>query len=388
MALLGNTKAISLTLLDGVIGNLNPKTTNVYTLGTNSLKWNNVYATTFTGALSGNASTATKLATPRTINGTNFDGSAAITTTTWGTARNIYISDSDGSNTGVAVSVNGGANATLKLPATIKATLNGNAATASKLATARNLGVALGSTTAVTFDGSANQTSIPVSGTLPIAHGGTGATTAAGARENLGCDSTYLKLAGGTMNGTAKISWENSGSWGSSSATFPLKRGGLYWSGTSDWIDLFAEETSSDNFNLIIDMGDDASPSLILRNRGTNKITLNPGSSTITATTFSGNLTGNATTATKFNTSRTITLTGDTTGSGSGDGSSGWSIATTLKNSGATAGSYGQSAAATLAHSGKFKVPYITVNAKGIVTSISEKEITLPSSGNTDTNVS
>jgi hypothetical protein len=61
MATLGNTKAISLTLLDGVIGDLNPKTTNVYTLGTSSLKWNNIYATTFTGALSGNASTATAL---------------------------------------------------------------------------------------------------------------------------------------------------------------------------------------------------------------------------------------------------------------------------------------------------------------------------------------
>lgn len=59
MAILGDTKAISLTLLDGVIGNLNPKTTDVYTLGTSSLKWNNIYSTTFTGALSGNASTAT-----------------------------------------------------------------------------------------------------------------------------------------------------------------------------------------------------------------------------------------------------------------------------------------------------------------------------------------
>jgi hypothetical protein len=38
-----------------------------------------VTATTFTGALTGNASTATTLATPRAINGVNFDGSAAIT---------------------------------------------------------------------------------------------------------------------------------------------------------------------------------------------------------------------------------------------------------------------------------------------------------------------
>lgn len=85
------------------------------------------------GNLEGNAATATKLQTPRAINGTNFDGSTAITTTNWGTARNIYIQDSDGSNTGTAVSVNGGANATLKLPATIKATLSGNADSAYRL---------------------------------------------------------------------------------------------------------------------------------------------------------------------------------------------------------------------------------------------------------------
>lgn len=36
-----------------------PSANNSYTLGTNSLKWSNVYATTFTGNLTGNASTAT-----------------------------------------------------------------------------------------------------------------------------------------------------------------------------------------------------------------------------------------------------------------------------------------------------------------------------------------
>ena len=42
-------------------------------------------------ACSGNATTATKLQTARTINGTSFDGSANITTNTWGTARSITI---------------------------------------------------------------------------------------------------------------------------------------------------------------------------------------------------------------------------------------------------------------------------------------------------------
>ena len=48
-------------------------------------------ATTFVGALTGNSSTATKLATARSINGTNFDGSANITTSKWGAARTITL---------------------------------------------------------------------------------------------------------------------------------------------------------------------------------------------------------------------------------------------------------------------------------------------------------
>lgn len=52
-----------------------------------------------------------------------------------------------------------------------------NAATATKLATARSLKTKLDSTAAVSFDGSAAQDAIPVTGTLGIGNGGTGATT-------------------------------------------------------------------------------------------------------------------------------------------------------------------------------------------------------------------
>lgn len=53
-----------------------PSKDNAQTLGTSSVKWNNVYATTFTGALSGNASSATKLATARTIGVSGVTGTA------------------------------------------------------------------------------------------------------------------------------------------------------------------------------------------------------------------------------------------------------------------------------------------------------------------------
>ena len=77
----------------------------------------NSYAPTKTGtgasgtwgiSITGNAATATKLATARSINGTNFDGSGNITTATWGTARNITIGSTK-------KSVNGGADVSWSL---------------------------------------------------------------------------------------------------------------------------------------------------------------------------------------------------------------------------------------------------------------------------------
>jgi len=53
-----------------------PSTTETYTLGTSSLKWSNVYSTTFTGNLTGDVTG--KFATARNINGLAFDGSADI----------------------------------------------------------------------------------------------------------------------------------------------------------------------------------------------------------------------------------------------------------------------------------------------------------------------
>ena len=76
----------------------------------------------------------------------------------------------------------------------------GNAATATKLATARTIRTNLGSTNTASFDGTANI--MPgVIGTLPIANGGTGATSASAARTALGAFSS----SGGTISGNVKI---------------------------------------------------------------------------------------------------------------------------------------------------------------------------------------
>ena len=73
----------------------------------------------------------------------------------------------------------------------------GNAATATKLATARSLTTKLDSTTAVTFDGSGAQDAIPVTGTLAIGNGGTGANTRLNAvkaltNESVGSNATHF----------------------------------------------------------------------------------------------------------------------------------------------------------------------------------------------------
>ena len=208
---------------------------------------NNLFATvTYDGVAKwlGNANTATKLATARTINGVSFDGTANITIAdstklpiTGGTmtgdltlkgnptadlmaATKKYVDDSvasvgggdvlaagnnsfTGANTfqnlvtmvGGVVFTSGTTTLAWKNAKQIIATINastytGNSATATKLATARTITANLASSTAGSFDGSANIT-VGVTGTLPIANGGTGATTAAAARTALGCAPAY-----------------------------------------------------------------------------------------------------------------------------------------------------------------------------------------------------
>lgn len=93
---------------------ITPAADSTYDIGSSSVRYANIYADTFAGNLSGNATTATTatrantLTTSRTINGTSFNGSTDITTANWGTARTITIG-----NTGK--SVNGSASVSWSL---------------------------------------------------------------------------------------------------------------------------------------------------------------------------------------------------------------------------------------------------------------------------------
>lgn len=103
-----------------------------------------------------------------------------------GTNNNVFAIRDD--NTKVAFSSNNNLFATVTHVGVAK--WLGNANTATKLETARTITANLASSTAGSFDGSANIT-VGVTGTLPIANGGTGATTAAAARTALGCAPAY-----------------------------------------------------------------------------------------------------------------------------------------------------------------------------------------------------
>lgn len=73
------------------------------TIGASNKKWSNIFADNFLG----NASTASKFASTVKINDTDFDGSAAITTSTWGAERNISISGTASSNAENGTNING-----------------------------------------------------------------------------------------------------------------------------------------------------------------------------------------------------------------------------------------------------------------------------------------
>tara|TARA_B100001996_G_scaffold57672_1_gene40968 strand:- start:56 stop:3199 length:3144 start_codon:yes stop_codon:yes gene_type:complete len=183
-----------------------PDSDSTYDIGSNLIRWQNIYAdaaniTSITGALTGNADTATTLATARNISGVSFDGSQNIDLVTdnvqeSGTPTNIYFTNArarsavsvtdaggDGSlayasgtgiftytgpssaevrahfSAGTGVGINAGsisigqAIGTSDSPqfVTVTAALTGNATTATTLETARNIN-------GVSFNGSANIT--------------------------------------------------------------------------------------------------------------------------------------------------------------------------------------------------------------------------------------
>lgn len=102
-------------------------------------------------------------------------------------------------------------------------------------------------------------------------------------------DGRYLKLTGGTMASNAMITFADSGSQNTDKGPQGA-RGGLYWTGQSDYAKLYAEETVGDNLDLVIQFGDDNSNGLSIRNKVNTQTSYISSSGVITTGTFKGNL--------------------------------------------------------------------------------------------------
>lgn len=175
--------------------------------------------------------------------------------------------------------------------------VTGNAGTATKLATARTISLSTDATGSVSFDGSANAT-IAVTLAASGVTAGTYKSVTVDAKGRVTAGSNPTTLAGYGITDAAGIA-----------STFYV---------------------------------------------GTTALALNRASAAVALTGISS-IDGNAATATKLATARTISLSTDATGSVSFDGSANATLAVTLTNSGVTAGTYNN----------------VTVNAKGLVTAAS-----------------
>ena len=121
-----------------------------------------------------------------------------------------------------------------------------------------------------------------------------------------------------------------------------------------------AGSITDDKLSTISTAGKVANSATTATNANTaSTIVARDASGNFSAGTITAALSGNASTATTWQTGRTIALTGDVTGTSVAfNGSANLSFAATLANSGVTAGSYG----------GNNAIPSLTVDAKGRVT--------------------
>ena len=318
-----------------------------------SLVAGTVRATTFTGALSGNASSASKLQTARTIaltgsvtgSGT-FDGSGNLSIATTTNHTHSYAG---------SASVGG--------PAT-KA-INDNLGQQIDSTYIKNLSISGQTLTATKGDDSTftlttqdkNVTNTLNTTTKAYLTGTTSATTNTGTQvfdTGVYLDTTAGSLVAGTVKATtftgalsgnaSTATKATQDSAGQQITTTYIK--GLSVAGTKITITkgdgststIYTQDTNTDT-----KVTNTLATTTKAYVTGTTSATTNTGTQVfdtgvyldttagkLVATTFSGSLSGNASTASKLATARTIALTGSVTGSGTFDGSGNLSIATTL----------------------------------------------------------
>ncbi|MCQ6915218.1 gp53-like domain-containing protein [Escherichia coli] len=305
---------------NGDIGPLRPFAINLRT-GLVSIGNGVTVSGGITGNLTGNADTATKLKTARTIGGVSFDGSANIdlpgvnktgnqsTTGNAATATKLQTARTIG-----GVSFDGSAN--INLPGVNIAgnqNTTGNAATATKLQTARKIN-------GVNFDGSAN-ISIPTITSRGRVTALTGTTQGAAAglqmyeAYNNGYPSAYgnvLHLKGETVAGEGELFIGWSGTSGAHASVHVRSRRDTDTASWSEWAQVYTSKDSIPGVNTTGNQnttGNAASATKLQTARTIGGVSFN-GTANIDLPgvnkTGNQSTTGNAATATKLQTARTI----------------------------------------------------------------------------------
>lgn len=190
-------------------------------------------------------------------------------------------------------------------------------------------GVTAGTYKSVTVDANGHITA----GTNPTTLSGYGITDAA----SLSHTHSYLPLTGGTLTGNLSVT---------SAGQASIEIGRVDGVASTPFIDFHAGATAVDYDVRAITLSGTGvngggTLQIVAGNVIMSKATITDiVGTTISATTFSGALSGNASTASTLQTSRAITLAGDVSGNASFNGASDISISATLANSGVTAGTY------------------------------------------------
>lgn len=271
----------------------------------------------------GNAATATKLKTPITIGGVSFDGSASINLPGVNAAGNQSTSGNAGSATKLqtartigGVSFDGTAN--IDLPGVNKAgnqSTSGNAATATKLQTARKInGVAFDGTKDISFSITALASKGRVTALANTAQGSNTGIQMYEAYNN-GYPTAYgniihLKGASSVGEGEILIGW--SGTSGTHAPAYLRSRRDASDSNWSEWAQIYTSKDSIPGVNATGNQnttGNAASATKLQTARTIGGVSFN-GTANINLpgvnTTGNQDTTGNAATATKLKTARTI----------------------------------------------------------------------------------
>jgi hypothetical protein len=354
-----------------------------------------VTSTGFTGALTGNASTATTLATARAIQGVSFDGSAAITVVTAGTGITV---------TGTAVAIDSTVatltgtqtltNKTLTSPTINAATIGGH------LIPSTDVAYDLGSATYKFRDLYLSGSTIKL-GTASLSASGTGVSMASVALP--GSTSGAITLTAPAVAGTTSI-------------LFPATAGTVVTTGDTGTVTstMIANDTIVNaDINSAAAIADTKLATIATAGKVSNSATTAASANTasaivardasgnFTAGTITAALTGNASTATALATARTIAMSGDVVWTslafdGSGSVSSASSISALAVTNGMLAGSIADTKLSTISTAGKVSNSATTATSANTASAIVARDasgnftagtITATLSGNVSGNV-